>query len=264
MNAKLWVTLSAGLNTILLATSVQAMDARSQLEGKLWQVTSAYTNLQSQRTSFYFVPGDPRLEGRFITFSSQGIETDLDRSLTCAQPLYSTSSMTLDDFIVKAVGNEDSASANSYEMKAPGNQRIDVSQLSCQSGGNAHLSDNAIAWLAPQTILINWGDGSFIQLSPVKKEAITPSFSCVKASNETEKAICAQYSLAALDRSVLKSFEAAKVAARTLENKELMQEIIAGQKSWLQQRNQCGDDQRCIRKRMMDRMNKLTNIYKIY
>ena len=75
-----------------------------------------------------------------------------------------------------------------------------------------------------------------------------PSFSCARAANATERAICASPALSALDRAVEQAFASANTRAGS-GAANLRQE----QTAWLKSRNACGANPSCIRERYEER-----------
>ena len=78
-----------------------------------------------------------------------------------------------------------------------------------------------------------------------------PSFACTGALNLTEAAICADETLAALDRAVATAyrnkFDGLPVeSANALD--QLVKSLVITQKAWLAYRNSCGADHGCIYK----------------
>ncbi len=68
--------------------------------------------------------------------------------------------------------------------------------------------------------------------------AFSPTFDCRRASNQTEKAICLDWTLSELD------FEVATLWDRI--NAEPASVEMAAHRQWLQRRNSCVADQKCI------------------
>jgi uncharacterized protein len=76
-----------------------------------------------------------------------------------------------------------------------------------------------------------------------------PSFACTGALNPTERAICADETLAALDRAVATAYKN-KFDGLPIESADALDQVvkslIATQKAWLTYRNSCGVDRGCI------------------
>jgi uncharacterized protein len=91
--------------------------------------------------------------------------------------------------------------------------------------------------------------------------AATPSFPCTASLTPTEKTICADDSLAALDRALATAyrnkFDGLPVeSANALE--ELVGSLVITQNAWIAFRNACGDDRSCIRRAYVTRKTALT------
>jgi uncharacterized protein YecT (DUF1311 family) len=75
-----------------------------------------------------------------------------------------------------------------------------------------------------------------------------PSFDCAKAETATEKAICADGRLAQLDRAIAAAFRQIKKDLATITD-----EIDDEQKLFLTERDKCGSDVACLRRKMDER-----------
>ena len=87
-----------------------------------------------------------------------------------------------------------------------------------------------------------------------------PSFSCTGPLSPTERVICADPDLAALDRSVASAyrnrFDGLPVeSANALE--EIVKSLVITQKAWLKHRDSCGADRDCIYKSYVARKSSL-------
>jgi uncharacterized protein len=100
-----------------------------------------------------------------------------------------------------------------------------------------------------------WAAAAFAAalLSPPASYAATahPSFACTGALNPTEAAICADETLAALDRMVATAFRnqfdgLPIESANALD--QVVKSLVITQKAWLAHRNSCGADLGCIYK----------------
>jgi uncharacterized protein YecT (DUF1311 family) len=90
----------------------------------------------------------------------------------------------------------------------------------------------------------------------ISAAAAEPSFPCTGSLNATEAAICADESLAALDRMVAAAyrnkFDGLPVeSANALD--ELVKSLVITQKAWLVHRDRCGADKGCIYKAYVTR-----------
>ena len=77
--------------------------------------------------------------------------------------------------------------------------------------------------------------------------AAGPTFDCSKASGEIEKLICSDAALAALDRRMKETFDAAVAALEKSADREpATKRLRAVQRGWIKGRNDCwkGDDER--------------------
>lgn len=98
-------------------------------------------------------------------------------------------------------------------------------------------------------------------LGGLPASAAEASFSCAGSLNPTERVICADSDLAALDRAVAAAyrnkFDGLPVeSANALD--QVVKSLVITQKAWLAHRNKCGADRECIYKAYMVRMASLT------
>ena len=91
--------------------------------------------------------------------------------------------------------------------------------------------------------------------------AATASFPCTGTLTPTETVICADDSLAALDRALAAAYRN-KFDGLPVESgnalEEVVQSLIITQKAWLAHRNTCGTDRACIRNAYQVRKTALT------
>jgi len=80
-----------------------------------------------------------------------------------------------------------------------------------------------------------------------------PSFACETVRNEAERAICSTKNLSRLDRQLASIYEALQKdvprGGRSMLRKE--------QSSWLETRNNCGNDRKCLRRKYRKRISEL-------
>jgi len=97
------------------------------------------------------------------------------------------------------------------------------------------------------------------QVSPA--EAATPSFLCTGMLSPTENVICADDSLAALDRTLAAAYRN-KFDGMPVESGNALEEVVRSlavtQNAWLAHRDGCGADRACIRKAYQTRIVALT------
>jgi uncharacterized protein len=92
--------------------------------------------------------------------------------------------------------------------------------------------------------------------------ASEPSFACTGGLTPTEKAICGDDALAALDRTLAAAFksklDAIAAAGTAHADDDDRDSIVIAQKAWIAHRNECGANQACIRKAYAVRTGALT------
>ncbi len=91
--------------------------------------------------------------------------------------------------------------------------------------------------------------------------AANPSFACTGSLSATEKVICSDEELAALDRAVAAAYRS-KFDGLPVESADALDEVVKSlvitQKAWLAHRNSCGADRRCIYNAYVTRKAALT------
>lgn len=88
---------------------------------------------------------------------------------------------------------------------------------------------------------------------PAGAQSAGPSFDCARASLPSEHAICADASLAALDRALASAYGTLRDALDAPGRARLLEE----QKQWIGDRNDCGRDTACLADRMRARTEAL-------
>ncbi|WP_082022432.1 lysozyme inhibitor LprI family protein [Enterobacter sp. Bisph1] len=237
-----------------------AQASNTPLQGE-WQVEEAFVNTETERTLNYQF-NDDRLVGRFLSITAQGISTTLPGGANCQSPTFKESSTTLDAWIAATQSIDEKGAAKAYDLGLEGNAKTQVETVTCATGHFANGSPGGNASLASinQRLLLNWTDGTVLQLKPVDKNSKPqPSFNCVKAASASEKAICGDRELASLDQSVARSYASMRTEAVTVGNKELEKKLQTQQKAWLTQRNSCNADVQCLKKSMNDRLETLAH-----
>jgi uncharacterized protein len=91
--------------------------------------------------------------------------------------------------------------------------------------------------------------------------AATPSFPCTASLTSTEQTVCADDSLAALDRALATAYRN-KFDGLPVESSNALDEVVRSlvltQKAWIAHRNSCGTDRTCIRNAYVTRTRSLT------
>ncbi|GAA3894224.1 hypothetical protein GCM10022405_19660 [Gibbsiella dentisursi] len=246
------------LPAIFLSHAVSA-NTQNHIMGT-WQVVEASINTESQRTLNYQY-NDDRLVGREMTITPTSIAANFPGGIHCQVTEFNNESMTLDAWITKTEGTADSASAQSYHLKSPGNEEVTVFTTHCSTGNfsGGDTVGNALIALSQQRMRLNWSDGIILTLFPVKANTAVASFPCAKASSVTEKTICGDRELASYDVSVNRSFNFYRQHAAEVANNDLQQQITQGQKRWLLVRNSCGKDKTCLKATMQNRLETLAH-----
>ncbi|MEB6336558.1 lysozyme inhibitor LprI family protein [Serratia rhizosphaerae] len=235
----------------------------SSIEGQ-WQVNQVNIYNDATRTLSYQF-NDPRLIGRVITISNNKIQTNFPEGSNCLTPKLAEKTISLDQYITDTMGGEHTITAKSYELNEDGNKHVLAQKITCASGsfGPADNAMNArIAVLNANKLLVNWYDGSLLQLNrlPANPKPVA-SFECSNAKSNVEKAICSDFNLAAYDKSVARAWLLAKKQSKNIGDKNLSTSLMKSQKSWLQQRDKCMNDKKCLTDAMSTRINSLSSYW---
>ncbi|WP_308352795.1 lysozyme inhibitor LprI family protein [Serratia marcescens] len=233
----------------------------STIDG-LWQVTQVNIDNETTRTLSYKF-NDPRLLGRVINISTQSIENYLPEKDVCTAPTLSIERSTLNQFIGKSMGGDKSISATNYALKENGQAEVSLFKIACHSGSFGPSDNGAgssFAALNPQKMLVNWYDGSLLQLERLPKDPKpAASFDCAKSTSVVEKTIYSDFNLSAYDKSVSQAWLLAKKQAADAGDKKLVATLNSTQKTWLLQRDKCRDDKDCLADTMQKRIDELTS-----
>lgn len=228
----------------------------------VWQVQSLRVNL-NQQSRQYYQSDDDRIVGRFLVVSSDGIKNDIPLLLQCDKPKYQIQYSTVGKYLEGDSEVENAASAEDFKLGAYVNDKASIISFTCSTSSN---NDHLLSPMAidGDKIFWSWGEDSILVLNKVNTDDVTPSYDCKKARSLTEKAICNNYSLASLDRSVAKSLKLQKfiVVQEGVDIKERISDLDISQKKWLIERDQCGSESKCLKESMNNRLealNEFTN-----
>ncbi|MFA3921099.1 lysozyme inhibitor LprI family protein [Ruegeria hyattellae] len=101
---------------------------------------------------------------------------------------------------------------------------------------------------------------SLVSLFLLPVQGAAQAFDCSKAGNSTEKEICINAELGALDNGMADAYKAAESKAAGDQERQLRSD----QRAWLERRNDCQGDGGCITKTYLARLRTLTNDYDIF
>lgn len=137
--------------------------------------------------------------------------------------------------------------------------------LACSQGSLGPLNEAASAPKGSQTWLVSapqgqrhmlWYGDTVLTLNAVPAGSRTrPSFACNRARLAAERSICASNSLASLDKSLATAWADALKACEG--QPACLQPLRQQQKAWVKQRNQCGNNEACLRETLRDRLEVL-------
>ncbi|NIF20226.1 lysozyme inhibitor LprI family protein [Candidatus Pantoea multigeneris] len=252
------------LNLAIITSLTQSVIAADDfsLPQDIWQVKSLRVNL-NQQSRYYYQYDDDRVVGRFLVVSSDGIKSDIPLLQQCDKPKYQIQYSTVGKYLEGISGDKHDASAEDFKLGSYVNDKASIISVSCTDGLNNNLKLPPMA-IEADKIFWSWGEDSILVLNKVNTDDITPSYDCKKARSLTEKAICNNYPLASLDRSVAKSWKLQKniVTQEGVDVKKRLSDLDVSQKKWLTERNQCGSESKCLTESMNNRLealNEFTN-----
>ena len=232
----------------------------SPLQGD-WQVANVFINTETERTLNYQY-NDDRLVGRFMSVNTQEITTTLPGGAKCISPIIKENQLTLDKWVSNTQSLPETGGAKAYELGIAGKAKALFENINCAKGyfANGDPGGNASFVIVEEKLLLNWTDGTIVLLKPFNKN-IKPqaSFDCANAGSASEKAICANHELAALDISVARSYQYYQKEAVNLGKKEFKNQLKSQQKAWLSQRNSCHANTQCLKNSMNDRLEILAH-----
>jgi uncharacterized protein YecT (DUF1311 family) len=255
----LFVSLTMPFFWAISAFSQELPDA---IKGK-WQVAEVHINTESPRTPFY-AWNDPRLVGRFFTFTTSEIANDTPDDSECATPSVKAIPMRLQELVTKSMGGN--ATATAYRLDLGKNTSAEGILVYCNGKlWNEDLGlDEGVrgAWLSfasTDRILLRWRDETILVLGRISNnQKPNPSFDCSKSDTKTESEICNSVELSAFDKSVSQAYKFALSQNRATGNDA--RSLTLEQKAWLTKRNKCGADRDCILSSMKKRLDDLSNL----
>lgn len=239
-----------------------------------WQVQAVHINTESARTVHYGWD-DPRFRHRLVTIDAKSIRTDIEEAgQTCKVAEVRPFKYPLAEGMRRSLGGygleSRSNPVSDYRLPREAQKVSALLQPICGDGrpwqgdlGALYGSpDDGIdgAWMAlvsPDQLLLRWRDETVLALARVAPgSAPVASFDCAKAQSATERAICADASLAGHDRSVADAFKLGLDQA--VKSGEDAAGLRQAQRQWLSARNACGADTACLLRTMRERVNALS------
>lgn len=243
----------------------------SQVLTGTWDVERVAVD--GQDSMHWFVrPDDVTLVGREMVIESgrvRWVGGDTGGSLDCVQakwrPYVSTwgALLKLGFRRPSGGGRATIATVRDFDLDVTPTTPVSVSRL-CEDKAapapttfRALLESEWIAPYAPDRIAVGIQPGSAIIILRRRPESapIVASFPCTSATTPVEKAICADFSLAAWDRSVAAAFR------MSLQRFEDPERLRCAQRAWLKQRDRCGAARSCLEKQMISQLQNLGAMY---
>lgn len=208
---------------------------------------------------------DPRLIGRFVTIEPRRLAIDTGR--TCAKASRRVTQRSIADVL-----RANSQRRNAAAARAPGAAdfglspvaagRVAVVEYRCADadGPGRDWSGATGFALGGGQRALTWDREVVLVLQPLSGAArVQPSFACAKARSASERAICADASLAAWDRSVAGAFKLNRDGGGpdAWEPAEDQAALAESQRNWLKKRDACAADRMCLLDAMYARTDAL-------
>jgi uncharacterized protein YecT (DUF1311 family) len=223
-----------------------------------WDVEKVAVDLQDQM-HWDYRPDDPQYLHRTLTIDAQGIRFN-GSNYACKQARWQARQVTWGTLLAKGFprptngGRKAIPTPRDFELPVATGTTLVAYQLCPSLEPKAAFP--ASAWLAvqgPDSLALRM-DASGLMILKRRPPGARPraSFPCEKATTVTEKALCADFALAAWDRSVALAFRQA--SGRRSAGSDLVDE----QKAWLKKRDACGANSECLETEMFQRVTELS------
>ncbi|WP_394550528.1 lysozyme inhibitor LprI family protein [Pantoea sp. SGAir0183] len=254
------------LSSLMLVSSCYASgDIGSNIIGQ-WIVENVYVDgNDSSRPDF--ISNDPNLVGRVINFDKNSISGSILVANGCASPSYNKKDpITVAQLLNLTAGeseNEKNDLANDYGLPLVAKNTVVPYEVNCKSGMFGPSGEKIGNWIVEKKdgeLLTNWNSQSYLLLKrlPANVKPM-PSFNCIKASTDTEKAICSNNELAGWDRSVAQAYSIAvkQIKSVDVDVKSKLSMLLVSQNNWIKKRNECKGDEKCLSEKMQNRVSEL-------
>jgi uncharacterized protein YecT (DUF1311 family) len=223
----------------------------------IWDVERVAMDLQDQ-IHWGYRPNDPFLLYRALTIDKAGTIAFNGSNFGCKQTRWQARSTTWGQLLARGFrrpavgGRKPIPTAKDFDLDVKETAAVVAYQL-CPAR-EPKASFPASAWITvPETDRVALRiDGAALLLLKRRPPEAKPeaSFPCAKATTASEKAICADFGLAAWDRSVALAFKNAR-------QRRPADDLLTDQRDWLHRRDACGADGDCIETEMIQRVRDL-------
>ena len=201
---------------------------------------------------------DPRMLGRTLIVTPEGLDFPYDKKVACAQPSWRPQQATWGTLIGKgfprpAMGGRSAVpTPKDFGLKVAAAQKATAyspcpSKIQFPSSKWMAIADGGLAFRYDSQVLL------ILSRRPTTARP-TPSFSCGQATSVAEKAICGSFDLSSLDKSVALAFRQALRRQGDGDQATLRQT----QKDWLKTRDACGSKVDCLEERLSSRVDELS------
>jgi uncharacterized protein YecT (DUF1311 family) len=233
-----WLAMAAGV-------SRQALAAAPPAVAGTWDVVRVAVD-REDAVHWGMRPDDPRLLGRTLVMNGDRVQFAHGKKLGCTQSAWSPTKTTWGSLIAK--GFAASPTGDRRGIPTPANFELKVRRTDtatayvlCPSADTKFPKGYWVATQGDELVLRYGGQVMLILKRRPLDAKPSPSFDCAKAKTPTEKAICGDFDLAGLDRSVAKAYRDA-VQSQAAAAAELRK----SQAEWLKERDACASKTDCI------------------
>ena len=254
---------------LILTASAYSKELPDIITGK-WEVKEVHINTEASRTPLY-AWNDPRLVGRIFTFESTAISNNTPENFTCSKPDVKTLITGLQNLISKSMAGygypAKKASATDYSLNINLKKNFEVMRIYCDGdlwngtlGIDGEVQGSWLFFANTTRLILRWYDETILVLIKIQNNQLpTPSYNCLKSTTTTEHEICQSIELSSFDRSVSQAYKLALSEYRSTGNNFNL--LIRDQQAWLEERNRCSSDMKCITNSMRKRLDELTKLY---
>jgi uncharacterized protein YecT (DUF1311 family) len=213
------------------------------------------------------------LRWRIFDFSlSKIVNNTPEKAIPCHNPVAVSKSVVVGSTLNRVLAHElsDTGSvAKDYELNIPESRVVNFLHINCSGeawNGSIHSSQNGdeifsdgswLFFISSDEIALRWYDETILILKRVPINARpSPSFSCINARLQSERAICKSHALSGLDRGVASAYRTLLESTERESPGEVMH-VKSSQKKWLMIRNSCGTDNSCLADSMEQRIREI-------
>ncbi len=227
----------------------------------VWDVVRVMVDKKDQ-PHWLYRPADPRLTGREVVLDKDRLRIN-DGSSSCEKPRWAVRRTTWGALLGESFARPPAAELSSrsapadFGLRVAASERVTSFRVTCKPDGRgvapSPWSDTWFVLGGHHELFMRIGTSALISMERRRASAEPrASFSCSRASTETERAICSSVALAALDRSMHDAFR--ETETRHPDERTRLRDEQA---EWLTSRDRCGRETACLERSMLERIEAL-------